>query len=288
MLGSLVQVFRKASLQVGSYLFYLMCTQSLNHIRLFVTLWTIARQAPLSVGFSRQEYWSGLSFPPPGELCNPGSLALAGRFFATETPGKPILFLTNKQNQLKENLQTRLRREVQSLPLGAPLCPVPGFALSCLGYRLPWSPRDDDPLPGAPWAACGSLGPGISSSRLTPAVPTRGPGSTVSSELHPAQLPLCPPWTLTHRRQGNSPFPRPWDTEDIPFPSYVASLNITKEPSSLRTQKVKNCFFPKDKVAQLPWHRCPHPIPTRTLGSQQPHHFQVWGKHHQCQLRNST
>ena len=39
-----------------------------SHVRLFVTLWTVACQAPLSMGFSRQEYWSGLPFPPPGHL----------------------------------------------------------------------------------------------------------------------------------------------------------------------------------------------------------------------------
>ena len=44
----------------------------LSRVRLFATLWTVARQAPLSMGFSRQEYWSGLPFPPPGDLPNPG------------------------------------------------------------------------------------------------------------------------------------------------------------------------------------------------------------------------
>ena len=39
-----------------------------SHVRLFATLWTVAHQAPLSMGFSRQEYWSGLSCPPPGDL----------------------------------------------------------------------------------------------------------------------------------------------------------------------------------------------------------------------------
>ena len=59
-------------------------------VQLFVTLRTIARQAPLSMGFSRQEYWSGLPCPPPGELPDPGveptsstSPELAGRFFTT-------------------------------------------------------------------------------------------------------------------------------------------------------------------------------------------------------------
>ena len=58
-----------------------------------VTPWTVAHQAPLSIGFPRQEYWSGLAFPPPGDLPDPGvkpvSPALAGRFFTTEPPGKP-------------------------------------------------------------------------------------------------------------------------------------------------------------------------------------------------------
>jgi len=54
--------------------------------------WTVARQAPLSLGFPRQEHWSGLPFPPPGDLpgsgIEPTSPALAVRFFATEPPGK--------------------------------------------------------------------------------------------------------------------------------------------------------------------------------------------------------
>ena len=58
---------------------------------------TIACQAPLFMGFSRQEYWSGLPFPPPGDLPNTGielvspvSPSLAGRFFTTEPLGKPL------------------------------------------------------------------------------------------------------------------------------------------------------------------------------------------------------
>ena len=55
----------------------------------FVTLWTVAHQAALFLGFSRQEYWSGLPCLPPGDLPNPGikpaSPALAGRFFTTST-----------------------------------------------------------------------------------------------------------------------------------------------------------------------------------------------------------
>ena len=46
--------------------------KSLSQVRLFVTLWAVAYQAPLSMGFSRKEYWSGLLFPSPGDLSNPG------------------------------------------------------------------------------------------------------------------------------------------------------------------------------------------------------------------------
>ena len=62
---------------------------------LFVTPWTITCQDPLSMGFPRQEYWHGLPFPSPRDLPNPEikpmSPALAGTFFTTEPPGKPLL-----------------------------------------------------------------------------------------------------------------------------------------------------------------------------------------------------
>ena len=70
------------------------CAQSL---RLFAAPWTIAHQASLSMEFSRQEYWSGLPFPPPRDLPNPGikpaSLASADRFFTTALPGEPLYHL---------------------------------------------------------------------------------------------------------------------------------------------------------------------------------------------------
>ena len=60
-----------------------------------MTAWTIAHQAPLSMGLSKQEYWSGFPFPVPGDLSSPGtepmspvSSALAGRFFTAEPPEK--------------------------------------------------------------------------------------------------------------------------------------------------------------------------------------------------------
>ena len=59
----------------------------------FVTPWTVAHQAPLSMGFPRQEYWSGLPFLSPGSLHDPGIESVfptfADIFFTTEPPGKP-------------------------------------------------------------------------------------------------------------------------------------------------------------------------------------------------------
>ena len=70
-----------------------LCSPSLfSCVQLFAILWIVACQVPLSMGFSRQEYWSGLPFPPPGDLPDPGieplslaSPALAGRFLTTST-----------------------------------------------------------------------------------------------------------------------------------------------------------------------------------------------------------
>ena len=83
--------------------------QLLSHVQLLVTPWTtrvhqvvlvahpVAHQAPLSIGFSRQEYWSELACPPPGDLPDPGielasltSPALAGKFFTTSATWEPL------------------------------------------------------------------------------------------------------------------------------------------------------------------------------------------------------
>ena len=79
-----------------------------SHIQLSVILWTVAHQAPLSMGFSRQEYWSRLSCPPPGDLPDPGtepaspvSLTLQVGSLPTELPGKPNFFM---QQQMTEAL----------------------------------------------------------------------------------------------------------------------------------------------------------------------------------------
>ena len=75
-----------------------MRAQLLSHVKLFVIPCTIARQAPLSMGFSRQEYWSELPCPLPEDLPYPGteptspvSPAFAGGFFITESIGMPMV-----------------------------------------------------------------------------------------------------------------------------------------------------------------------------------------------------
>ena len=77
--------------------------QSLSYVWLFATPWTIAHQALLSREFSRQEYWSGLPFPTPGDLPNPGikpaylaSPTLAGRFFITVTWSRLHYYVQNR------------------------------------------------------------------------------------------------------------------------------------------------------------------------------------------------
>ena len=79
--------------------------QLLSCVQLFATPWSLTHQALLSMGFPRQEYWSGLPFSSSGDLSDPGiepvSPALADRFFNTEPPGKPSLSGNNVQNQAK-------------------------------------------------------------------------------------------------------------------------------------------------------------------------------------------
>ena len=68
--------------------------QPLSHVRLFATSWTVAHQAPLTIGFLRQEYRSGQPFPTSWNLSDPGIEhtypVLAGRYLTTEPPGKPL------------------------------------------------------------------------------------------------------------------------------------------------------------------------------------------------------
>ena len=85
----------KSSIQKHTKVITVVVACMLSCVRLFVTPWTAARQAHLSVGFPKQEYWSELSFSLPGDLpdpeiepASPESPALAGRLFTTAPPGK--------------------------------------------------------------------------------------------------------------------------------------------------------------------------------------------------------
>ena len=90
---SIVLILFKRRIEIQTYVDTACCMLiRFSHGRLFATLWTVSHQAPLSVGFCRQEYWSGLPCPPPGDLPNPGiepmslmSPALAVGFFTTST-----------------------------------------------------------------------------------------------------------------------------------------------------------------------------------------------------------
>ena len=100
--------------------------------QLFATLWTVANQAPLSTGFSWQEYWSGLTCPPPGDLPYPGikpaslmSPALAGLFFTTSTTWEAhkMFFAAVPAAKLLQSCPT-LCDPIDGLPPGSP---VPGI-----------------------------------------------------------------------------------------------------------------------------------------------------------------
>ena len=90
----LLPCFKKSLCRFFFFYWYIACMLScFSHVQLFVNIWTVARQAPLPMGFSRQEYWSGLSCLPPGDLPDPGikpvplmAPALAGRIFTISTP----------------------------------------------------------------------------------------------------------------------------------------------------------------------------------------------------------
>ena len=97
------------------------CACLLNYFSyvFFAMLWSAACQAPLSVGFSRQEYWSGLLRPPPEDLPDPGiepaSLtcpALAGRFLPLAPPGKPLIKCEcESQSEVAESCPTPTLRD---------------------------------------------------------------------------------------------------------------------------------------------------------------------------------
>ena len=90
---------------------------------LFVTLWTVAHEASMSMGFSRQEYWSGSPFPPPGDLLDlrikPASLlpfALSGEFFTTSTIWEASQKLANHLKLIHKSSNTPIKRVMLTSP----------------------------------------------------------------------------------------------------------------------------------------------------------------------------
>ena len=93
---------------IPKYSMLFCCLVAKSHLWLFLTPWTVACKAPLSLEFPRQEYRSGLPFPSPGDLPNPGiesaSFSLTGRFFIAEPPGVPKMLYMIHRNM---KIQTR-------------------------------------------------------------------------------------------------------------------------------------------------------------------------------------
>ena len=143
----------------------LVVVRLLSHIRLWATSWTVAHQAPLSMGFSRQECWSGLPFPPSGNLPNPRiepvplmSPALRGRFFTTSATWKVLKysFAVNLNCILEKACKKNLQEEIHphtytpAFPLGGQLLrsyslkPWGGLMIVTRGFisreeKIPWS-----------------------------------------------------------------------------------------------------------------------------------------------------
>ena len=85
------------------------CAVHSHHVWLFAATWTVAHQVPLSMEFSRQEYWSAVPFPTPGDHPTPlASPALADVFFTTVPPGKPRMTRTKCQCQARTGLRNWL------------------------------------------------------------------------------------------------------------------------------------------------------------------------------------
>ena len=93
----------------------------LSYVQLSAAPWAVAHQAPLSMRFLRQEYWSGLPFPPPGDRPSPGiepvslaSPALTGGFFTTESPGKPPKYSPTPGLGWENHIPLKNKRTVQN------------------------------------------------------------------------------------------------------------------------------------------------------------------------------
>ena len=111
----------------------------LSHVRLFATPWTVAYQAPLSLEFSRQEYWSGLPFLFPGDLPDLGiksrSPTLQADYLPSEPPGKPTRFTMNVLSFLLEKRRKTRANQVQTKKKKSVSCSVVSDSLQSHGLQ---------------------------------------------------------------------------------------------------------------------------------------------------------
>ena len=117
----------------GGFLFFniagVYMLSCLSRVQLFATPWTVALQAPLFVGFSRQEYWSGLLFPPPGDLSNPG---IEPESLTSQVDSLPLSHQGSPKYCIRD-------RQWKHSSTEAPGCPTPGcpwYGLSCFLWSL--------------------------------------------------------------------------------------------------------------------------------------------------------
>ena len=149
-------------------------------------LWTVARQAPLSVGLSRQKYWCGFQCSPPGDLPNPGiePKSPASPALQAEPPGKPLLYMIDAQKLLVERMNTILTMVwkpfhssfISHDSASIHLVPVFITTPNCVPAVSMW--RDDPPLP----------------STWQPPLPTQNPLLTLLVSLVPLWQ-----WSPLHR-----------------------------------------------------------------------------------------
>ena len=172
--------------------------KSLSRVRLFVTLWTVARQVPPSIGFSRQAYWSGLPFPPPGDLPDQGIEPRSPALQADALPSEPPVW------QCRKHI-----RDAGSIP-GCGRCP----------WRRPWQPTPVFLLEHPPGFRRNSF------------EPDRGPGCTTlrkPSDGRPTSQLWLRGWAWpAHQVAGRTP-PPPRSHPPLSHPKYVGGGSTSTE-----------------------------------------------------------
>ena len=119
-----------------------MKVKSLRRVRLFATPWIVAYQASPSMGFSRQKYWSGLPFPPPGDFPDPGikltfPASPAGGFFTAEPPGRNLRIrcfseMGVPRSGVHVGGSRKGMEQVATLPYSSPTAGLPGIHQLCV------------------------------------------------------------------------------------------------------------------------------------------------------------